>query len=203
MLNLTDWVIRAVAVLAAIVVHEYAHGWMADSFGDPTPRQSGRLTLNPLVHLDPIGTLMLLFFRFGWAKPVPINPAYFRDRRRGLLLVSLAGPASNLLFAFVAMALFKVVVAGPVGTLGLFLITLMRFNVWFALFNLIPVPPLDGSRIVGIYLRGPLARMYWEYQTYGWLVLMLLIGTGAVGAVLGPLSLWVFRLFDQLTFFLG
>jgi Zn-dependent protease len=200
--DVAGFLFRAVAVLAAIIVHEYAHGWMADAQGDPTPRASGRLTLNPLAHLDPIGTLMLLFFRFGWAKPVPVNPAYFRDRRNGMIRVAVAGPAANLITALLAMSLAK---AGGrfLGTLGSELLSwVMLYNVWFALFNLLPVPPLDGSRIVRPYLRGQAARLYWQYEQHGWVVMVLAVATGVVSAILGPVASLVIRLMDWMTFFL-
>ncbi len=200
--NATEFLAGAVAILTAIIVHEYAHGWMANSFGDPTPRQAGRLTLNPLVHLDPMGTLMLLFFRFGWAKPVPINPAYFRDRRRGMILVSAAGPVSNFLTALVAMALFKVL-GGSLRPLAILFALLIRYNIWFGLFNLLPVPPLDGSHMVRPFLRGQWARLYWQYSHYGRYVIILLVVTGVVGFILGPVSNWLINLLDRLTFFLG
>jgi len=202
--DLTGFVISAIAILTAIVFHEYAHGWMADAQGDPTPRAAGRLTANPLAHLDPIGTLMLLFFRFGWAKPVPVNPAYFRDRRRGMLLVAAAGPAANLITAFVAVALLKVVGRGAGMTLVRSLFEwIMLYNIWFALFNLLPIPPLDGSRMLSPFLRGQSARMYWQYQQYGMFIMILLVASGVVGAVLSPIATWLIRLMDGMTFFLG
>lgn len=201
--NPVEFAVMAAAILSAIIVHEYAHGRMADSFGDPTPRQAGRLTLNPLVHLDPIGTLMLLFFRFGWAKPVPVNPAYFRDRRRGMLLVAAAGPASNFTLALVAMVGLKVVGGTLANPVTLFFYFLLQYNIWFGLFNLLPVPPLDGSRIVRPYLRGPAAQMYWQYERYGMMIMILLVATGVVGFILGPVATGVVRLLDALTFFLN
>lgn len=201
--NPVQFAVMAAAILCAIIVHEYAHGRMADFFGDPTPRQAGRLTLNPLVHLDPIGTLMLLFFRFGWAKPVPVNPAYFRDRRRGMLMVAAAGPVSNFTLALVAMAGLKIVGGSLANPLTLFLYFLLQYNIWFGLFNLMPVPPLDGSRIVRPYLRGPAAQMYWQYERYGMMIMILLVATGVVGFILGPVAKWVVGLLDTLTFFLN
>ena len=203
MTDLTNFVPRTIAVLLAIIVHEYAHGRMADAMGDPTPRAAGRLTLNPIAHLDPIGTLMLLFFRFGWAKPVPVNPAYFRDRRRGMLYVAGAGPAANFVSAFVAFALFKAVGAGVRATVvGSLLVLIVQYNLWFGLFNLLPVPPLDGSRIVQPYLRGNAARLYYQYEQYGFVIMVLLVATGVVGAILGPIATAMIDLFDLLTFFL-
>ncbi len=202
--DVTGFLVRAAAVLLAIIVHEYAHGRMADAMGDPTPRASGRLTLNPVAHLDPIGTLMLLFFRFGWAKPVPVNPAYFRDRRRGMLYVALAGPLTNFLAAFLATAVFKAM--GPLlrqTILGEAALWILQYNIWFGLFNLLPIPPLDGSRVIQPYLRGDAARFYYQYQNYGFIVMILLVASGAIGAILGPLASAILGLFDRLTFFVA
>lgn len=199
-----DLLAWAIAVVVAIVVHEYAHARVADDFGDPTPRAAGRLTLNPLKHLDWLGLLMLVVARIGWAKPVPINPAYFRDRRRGIMLVSAAGPLSNFATAFVAMVLFKVVpgLAG-LALVRRVLLLLVQFNVIFGLFNLLPVPPLDGSRILRLYLRGDAARLFWRYEGYGRYVIIILAFSGVLWAVLNPLAGAVIRLFDMATAFLG
>jgi Zn-dependent protease len=202
--NLNDLLLRALGILPAIVVHEYAHGLTASALGDPTARAEGRLTLNPLAHLDPIGLLMLVVFRFGWARPVPVNPAYFRDRRRGMLLVSAAGPVANVALALLSMAALKLTLGvRALAWLGDLFYWLVLYNVWFAIFNLLPVPPLDGSRLLRPFLRGAAARFYWQYESYGWVVLVLLVATGAVAAVLGPLADAVLRLLDRLTFFLG
>lgn len=194
----------AAAVVVAIVVHEYAHARVADDLGDPTPRAAGRLTLNPLRHVDWLGLLMLVVVRIGWAKPVPINPAYFRDRRRGVLLVSAAGPASNFVTGFVAMVLLKITPpsAGLAAVRGV-LWLMVQFNVVFGLFNLLPVPPLDGSRILRLFLRGQAARWFWQYEAYGRYVIIILAFTGALWAVLNPLAGAVLRLFDIATAFLG
>src|SRR5690606_36818607 len=137
-------------LLPALVLHEYAHARTADALGDPTPRNMGRLSLNPIPHIDPIGLLMLFIFRFGWAKPVPVNPYYFKDARRGMLLVAAAGPDTNIVLAFIirlAMGLlpWQWMIGGylPQALQYAYLI-----NLYLAVFNLLPVPPLDGSRIL-------------------------------------------------------
>ena len=142
-----------VIVLMSLTVHEVSHGYAAYKLGDPTAKNAGRLSLNPLKHLDPIGALMLFIFGFGWAKPVPVNPYYFEgDRRKGMMEVSFAGPASNLLLAFVLIAIYTI---GHFGTLdyaysmtGLILYRAITLNIYLAVFNLIPIPPLDGSKIL-------------------------------------------------------
>jgi Zn-dependent protease len=203
--RLWEWASWAAAVLVAIVVHEYAHARVASHFGDPTPRSSGRLTLNPLRHLDPVGLIMLLLVRIGWAKPVPINPGYFRDRRRGMLLVSLAGPLANFALAFLAVLLIKVLWAGNAirswSPLVLPLLLLREFNVVFGVFNLLPIPPLDGSRILRLYLRGDAARFYHRYEEYGKWVILGLALTGLLWGVLQPLADLALRVLDLATRF--
>lgn len=145
-LSFLSW---ALALLIAVTIHEFAHAWTADKLGDPTPRLAGRLTFNPLAHLDPIGTLALLIARVGWGKPVPIDPYNLRNPRRDTALISLAGPASNLILAFLLSFFLKI----PLVTLSLshlitFLYPLLLLNIGLAIFNLLPVPPLDGAKIL-------------------------------------------------------
>ncbi len=180
-------------LLVAITVHEYAHGRMAYQLGDPTAAHAGRLTLNPLSHLDPLGALMFWIFRFGWAKPVPVNPAYFADPRRGILLVSAAGPAANFITAF---ALVLVMTALPLGMLGDAVGRILLLGVWYniflGLFNLIPIPPLDGSKILESLLPRSFAPVMVQLNAYGWIILILLIYLGAFGRVLMPLANGIF-----------
>ena len=144
----------APVMLLAIICHECAHGFVSDRLGDPTPRMSGRLTLNPLKHLDPIGTLCLLFFHMGWANPVPINPYYYKDRKKGIILVSLAGPAVNLLLAFVSLLIEGLLMlygsssSSIVQTAMSLAYYSAVLNIGLGIFNLIPVPPLDGAKIL-------------------------------------------------------
>ncbi|QFP75663.1 site-2 protease family protein [Deinococcus sp. AJ005] len=143
--NPTAFIIIALALVLSLAVHEFAHAYTADRLGDPTPRRYGRVTLNPLAHLDPIGTLLLLVAGFGFAKPVPINPNNLG--RWGTLWVAAAGPISNLVIAFLCAVLLKVL---PITQIGLtILLTVLGINVVLAVFNLIPIPLLDGSRILG------------------------------------------------------
>ena len=145
-----DMLFRIPALLIALTFHEYAHARVANALGDPTPRLAGRLTLNPVAHLDPLGLIMLWLFKFGWAKPVPVNPGYFRDEKRGMLLVSLAGPASNILLAFSAAILIEVLFRLQIlgGGLGEVLRLTYIYNIVLAIFNLLPIPPLDGAKIL-------------------------------------------------------
>lgn len=181
-----DMIFRIPALLVAITVHEYAHGKMADHLGDPTARYAGRLTLNPIAHLDPIGLLMLWIFRFGWAKPVPINPFYFRNRRQGLILVAGAGPAANVLTAFLVLVVLKLWPGAGV-VVSQFLHLTYLYNLYLAVFNLIPVPPLDGSKILKGILAGTQAHTFSQLETYGPILLVLLLYLGVIGQILLPL----------------
>ena len=208
--RLTDYVQNFLVLFTAITVHEFAHGFVADRLGDPTARNSGRLTLNPLSHLDPIGAICMVLFRFGWAKPVPFNPFYFRNRKRDTALVSLAGPAANILLAFastIIYAPFYVFVFDPfpnavtyfiLGTLK----SLVALNIGFAVFNLIPFPPLDGSKILGAILPNSTYMDLLRYERYGFPVLFILSLTGVLGRVLGVIIDPVFSLWNGLADFL-
>jgi Zn-dependent protease len=185
--------ITLVAVLIAATFHEFAHALVADRLGDPTPRALGRLSLNPLVHLDLLGTLFFVIFGFGWAKPVPVNPRHFADPRRGMLQVALAGPLANVTVAFALGALAKMPDL-PWGPLGAdVLSTLIWINVILAIFNLIPIPPLDGSRILESLLVGRQAVTYARLQPYGTLLLLVLLYTGVVGRVMLPAARWLYH----------
>ncbi|ACX52409.1 peptidase M50 [Ammonifex degensii KC4] len=184
-------------IMLGLSVHEYAHGKVADALGDPTPRASGRLTLNPLTHIDPIGLILLFLAGFGWAKPVPVNPYYFRGSMRwGMFWVSLAGPAANLVVAF-----FGALVWGLWGVktdpLGLVLQGIVTINVVLALFNLLPVPPLDGSKVLISLVP---TEMNWllRYEQYGVIILLLLILTGVISLYLEIMVRPVLHLFVRL-----
>ncbi len=191
MLDLASMIYRIPALLFAISIHEYAHAQCADSMGDPTARYAGRLTFNPLAHLDPIGAVLLVVAGFGWAKGVPINTNNFRNRREGILKVSFAGPAANLFLCF--LAAFFMALMSRLGLMseGLyrFLLWMQLYNVWFAFFNLIPVPPLDGSRILSELLP---ARQSWQFNSivdrYGFFILIALVFTGITGLIINPLA---------------
>lgn len=158
-------------LLVCITVHEYAHAKVADMLGDPTPRYAGRLTLNPVSHIDPFGLLALIIFHIGWAKPVPINPYNFRDPEKGMMMVGLAGPAANFILAWILAVILKTV---PLN--NFFWISLLQSTIWVNLalmvFNLLPIPPLDGSRIFTRYLP---ADVQMNLERYGFLILIGII----------------------------
>ena len=202
--SLSELLARFIVLFTAITVHEYAHGLIAYKLGDPTEKYAGRLSLNPLSHLDPIGALCMVFFRFGWAKPVPINPMYFKDRKRDSAIVALAGPLSNIILAFLSTIVFAVyyvyVYLNFPNFVTQFIYTvfmqLAAVNISFAVFNLIPFPPLDGSKILGAFLSYENYGRLLQYERFGFPVLILLSLTGFLGSFLSlfinPLfSLWL------------
>ena len=181
------------AVLLAVTVHEFAHAFVADRLGDPTPRQLGRLTLNPLAHLDVLGTLFFVLFFFGWARPVPVNPRNFANPRQGMLQVALAGPLANVTVAFaVGLVLKTQGLPGPLW--GELAAMVVGINVVLAVFNLIPIPPLDGSRILEGLLPAEQAIAYRRIQPYGTIIILVLLYTGVIRQVLMPAVRWLYGL---------
>jgi len=188
MLNLdpATLIARLIVLVITFTIHEFAHAWTATQLGDETPRQYGRLTLNPLAHLDPMGSLLLLVVGFGWAKPVPINPyALGRRTPAGVMWVSLAGPFSNLLMAILAAAPFRMglvsVVAGLTTTrailpnLSQILVQFILINLLLCLFNLIPLAPLDGEKIIDYFLPPSLAKVFENIRPYGPIILIVVV----------------------------
>lgn len=178
--QLIQLLVSVPAVLLCLSVHEACHGYMAYALGDPTAKHAGRLTLDPIRHLDPIGTICLLFFHVGWAKPVPVNPGNFKHPRRDIALVSLAGPVSNFLLALVALFLYyplRLAESSIVMTIALMLYMVAVISIGLGVFNLIPVPPLDGSKILLSFLPRKYEWKFAQYQQYiqfGLLILLVL-----------------------------
>ena len=180
-------------MLLAIVCHECAHGWVSYKLGDPTAKNAGRLTLNPFKHLDLLGALCMLVFRVGWAKPVPIDPRYYCDRKNGIIYVSLAGPSANITLAFISLflegLLFKL--GNPDSMVMWVLCQLCYYsaviNIGLCLFNLVPIPPLDGSKVLG-NLSVWAAKQYYKLQRYWRLILIVLLVTGILSKPLGWLN---------------
>lgn len=205
-MGLLETVIRMVAVLLCLTVHEVSHGLAAYALGDPTAKEQHRLSLNPLRHLDLMGTVMMLVAGFGWAKPVPVDARYFKHPKTGMAVTALAGPMSNFIFAYVS-AIFYTLVYGLAMTgrltgnlaLGLlqFFGTLLVLNIGLGLFNLIPFPPLDGSKVVEGFLPDKVTYTLWKYERIGMLILMALLFFGLFDVFGTPLTIardWVMDL---------
>ncbi len=194
--DLTTLIIIAPPILLALAFHEFSHGWVADRLGDPTARNAGRLTMNPFVHLDLMGTIMLFLVHMGWAKPVPVNPYNLHNPKRDMVLVSLAGPASNMLMALAFGLVLRSFDHGGIfanftlpKAVLLAIVYGVIINISLAVFNMIPIPPLDGSRILGGLLPTHLEREYRKLDRYGpMLVLVLVMG----GYMLNIPILWWF-----------
>ena len=202
-----DMLYRIPALLMALTIHEYAHARVAVALGDPTPKVLGRVTLNPLSHLDPVGLIMLWLVQFGWAKPVPINPNNFADWKRGTRLVSLAGPVANILLSLVMAILFAVLIKMGVidGSHWLAKVISLTYvyNIIFAVFNMFPIPPLDGSKVVSSFLPNEMAWRYESIERYGIFIILALSWLGVIWEILSPIAdgiSFVIQLIVQLIF---
>lgn len=188
-------------LILAMAVHEYAHARAAVALGDITPRMTGRLTLNPLAHIDPIGLLMLILAHFGWAKPVMINPRNFKNYKRDDILVSLAGPAANLLLAFLTQVVL-LIYSKFFGRMsqGTYLVLqlIVLYNINFAIFNMIPLPPLDGSHILKHFLPARYAYRYAQIERYSFFILIVFVMTPVLTYILIPLQQLVWFIFRMI-----
>jgi len=185
-----------VPILFSLTIHELSHGLVANWLGDNTAKWMGRLTMNPLKHLDPVGTIMIIFtaisgFGIGWAKPVPVNPANFNNPKRDMAVVALAGPLSNILLAIIAAFMMNVDMSFLMNEIRIPVIEMIKFsfliNIGLAVFNLIPVPPLDGGRILCGILPKKMAYGFSQIEPYGFIILILLLFTNVIDIVLFPL----------------
>ncbi|PCJ14172.1 MAG: site-2 protease family protein [Candidatus Neomarinimicrobiota bacterium] len=190
---MVDMLLLAPPILVALTFHEYAHGYVAFKLGDPTAKMAGRLTLNPLSHLDPIGTIMLFVVHFGWAKPVPVDPRYFRNPNKDMLWVAMAGPAANMVLAFISGILLSVMGRGVAFGSNHFLPIMLQYslfiNLALAVFNMLPIPPLDGSKVLRVLLPYQHQHIADQMEMYGPWVLMGLI---MMGMVTGRSIFWSF-----------
>lgn len=203
-LNHMDWegffalLLRVVAVLICIIVHEVSHGFMAYRLGDPTAKAMNRLSLNPLRHIDPFGALMMFLVGFGWAKPVPVNPNYFKKPKVGMALTALAGPVSNFLlsyilwlFAFFLLGIFNYSSSAFLWQLIDFLALTSSLSIGLGVFNLVPFPPLDGSKVLGAFLPDRIYFKYMKYEFAGTFVLMALLWLGVLDGPLYVVRSWI------------
>jgi Zn-dependent protease len=174
------FILLSIPLLYSIIFHELAHGWVAYKMGDPTAKLLGRLSLNPLKHLEPVGTLMLFVFGFGWAKPVPVNFSNLREGRKGFIFVSAAGIVANTLLAFTAFLLNRLLSPSPSGILAPLLFYMAQVNIMLAAFNLIPIPPLDGSKILMGVTSGAFQRFLISLERYGFFIIIGLLYLGAL-----------------------
>jgi len=198
--NIDLLLIQAPVILLSLTVHEYFHGWTANKLGDPTAKMRGRLTLNPIAPLDILGTILMFIVGFGWAKPVPIDPRNFRDPKKDTILVAIAGPLSNLAMALAAgLALRYMIprmVSGEISSEGIYsviaiiLILTLVYGIALAVFNMIPIPPLDGSRVLYGILPDRYAYAYSRFEPYGvfFLFALFIFGGGIFKYLLVPLS---------------
>lgn len=208
--DFTEVLIQIVVLIASLSVHEAAHAWAANHLGDPTARQLGRLTLNPVVHIDPIGTLLFPLIAMltnlpliGWAKPVPVDPRHLRHPKRDFALIAAAGPASNLVMAVIGAIVFAVLPDAAPGDiaaravlrpLDILILNFIQLNVLLAVFNMIPVPPLDGGNVLLGVLPHAGARVVEQLRPYGFLILYALMLTGTLSFLLGPVAFFILRL---------
>ena len=179
------FVLLAVPLLYSIIIHEVAHGWVANKMGDTTAKWLGRLSLNPIKHLDPIGTLMLFLAGFGWARPVPVNINNIADRRKGLIFVSSAGILANILFAFSALLIFRLLSMSATGMAALLVYYVVQINLTLAALNLIPIPPLDGSKILMGFASVRTQMFLTQIEPYGFFIIIGLLFLGVLDPLIG------------------
>ena len=197
--SLQDFLLRVAAVLLCIIIHEVSHGLAAYCLGDPTAKQSHRLSLNPLRHIDPFGLLMMVVAGFGWAKPVPVDMRYFKHPKSGMAITALAGPVSTFLLAYGALLLRACIFpfllqngwTGVLVDVEYFLVLVAVLSIGLGIFNLIPFPPLDGSKVLGSFLPDQLYYRILHYEQIGIFLLMALLWTGIIDAPLAAARTWV------------
>ena len=203
--SVRDVVLRLVSVFLCLTVHETCHGLAALALGDPTAKRQHRLSLNPLRHIDWLGLAMMVFAGFGWAKPVPVNPGYFKKPKQGMALTALAGPVSNFLLAFLLLLLARLVYPGALqvawlGGLFLFLIETAILSIGLGLFNLIPIPPLDGSKVLFALLPDKQYAILMRYEHLGFILLFLLVALDVGGGWINHAIQAVFNFFYRIVF---
>lgn len=179
------YLVRIVALLVAIIPHEFAHGLAALAFGDDTAKRNGRLSFNPINHIDPMGLLFMVLFRVGWAKAVPINVREFRNRRLGLFVVSIAGVVTNFIIGLIAAVVF-VKFAYTNETVAIFFREIMWYNIMLGVFNLVPLPPLDGSKIIMSFFSDDVQDFILDNERYIYILLVIGIFSGFINSIIFP-----------------
>lgn len=199
-IDFMEMLYRLPAVFIGFSFHEFAHALVAYRMGDDTAKNNGRLTLDPIAHIDPIGILMLIVFKFGWAKPVPINPGNFKKRKQGIILVSLAGPMMNFIVAIISLLMY-VLVYFKFGIQNIIfdriMINIYFINIGLGIFNLIPLPPLDGSKILAGILPVRLEYKFYQYEQYSYILLLILIFTNAIDYILSPMFFYAQKIISN------
>lgn len=206
MFSFINILINVPITLIALTGHEFAHAWVSTKLGDPTPRYEGRLSLNPMAHLDITGTILMILTGFGWAKPVSINPSYYRDRKKGMALTAIAGPLSNFLMAFfgVLVGTLLLIIGNSLGfnesvlrNINMIFYLFAFRNLCFMVFNLIPIPPLDGSKVLGLFIPNRTYYTILQYERYSIILIMILSLTGVFNSVIGGGVSAVFSLISR------
>jgi Zn-dependent protease len=192
------FLLLVIPLLYSVIIHEVAHGWVAEKMGDPTARWLGRLTLDPRKHLDPLGTIMLFIAGFGWAKPVPVNFNNLRDPRKGLIFVSAAGIIANLILAFLSLLALRLLHLPPSGPVTTMLVHVAQINIMLAAFNLIPIPPLDGSKILMGFASRSFQYSLARLEPYGFFIIIGLLWLGFLDPVIGFLFEAIYGLISLL-----
>lgn len=197
--SLQDTLLRVASVLLCLILHETCHGVAAFFLGDPTAKRNHRLSLNPLRHIDWLGLAAMVLTGVGWAKPVPVNPNYFKRPKLGMAITALAGPLSNLLLALWLLLGVRVMLNGSASeTLVMFLLETAILSIGLGVFNLIPIPPLDGSKILAALLPDKQYQWLMRYERMGMLLIMLLVVFGALSGIVTPVISWIFDLFCRI-----